>query len=134
MNARLFLVFVFLLECVVPAQSGYSVAEIISFVEHNYITPEMVNPAIREEVVAQLRAKLRADNINIPENVSGSLILLGDDQTIAKVMEKRREAILKVGKSQSIGGDFGPSHPLLIPYLAEDFFPRRWRSMDNELE
>jgi hypothetical protein len=122
MKALLSFLWLLIVVCTVYAEPPLSVDEIMSLAKMNVITPEMVDPAIRDEVVVQLRAKLRSDDVTIPVDVSISLILLGDEETIAKWMKASKAAQLKEGKNKSIGSDGLPVQPLLIPYLAEDFF------------
>ena len=112
-----------LLTAVACAFPPLSVEEVVSLADHNTLTPKMVPTEIRNEVIVRLRAKLRlTDEYGfIPHDVCESLVALGDEQTIERVMHEFRENARKGTGTQSLGNNVYPQ-PLLIPYLAENFF------------
>lgn len=102
------------------ASADTEIDDLLSVAENNVLTPSRVRPEIRNEVIVQLRAKLLPDDPYFPRHASDSLVSLGDEQTIEKIMRLTRESRLKVGRD-AYNGDPPYSQPLLIPYWAEDF-------------
>lgn len=117
-----FLFLLLMLDCAVYAWKPIPADEIVSKVDHNVITPYGVDSTVRDEVIAKLKTKLTPAQIENWGNVCVSLVLFGDEETIAKAMNARRARVLQVGRSESFGGDFRPVQPALIPYIVEDFF------------
>ena len=113
-----------MLSAVFAEEASERIEKTVSYIlEHpTEFTPEAVGADIRDEVIQQLRGGLTDVDISHWSEKCVALIRMGDEKTIAKTMRARKEAIEKVGKSESIGGDGFPVQPLLISFLAEDFF------------
>lgn len=114
------------------AYADTEIDEFVSLAENNVLTPGRVRPEIRDEVIVHLRAKLHPDDPCFPMYTSDSLVALGDEQTIERVIRQIKEKAAKTGTWYSIG-QYSYPQPLLIPYLAEDFFRDDGDTIDEQV-